>query len=120
MSILSNKLSINDSCMLVCLALGLVFASVYVCRITTLYAERNIVTIDVKDIINEFLITQSNNQLSDDELNTLVDTFADNLNGRINERSRKDGTIILPRQAVITGALDITPEIKKQIFKDSV
>jgi hypothetical protein len=80
--------------------------------------RNRVVTIDIKEIVNEFINKQSARQLSDEDLNKLADKFSDDLGVYIDRTAKKDGVVIMPKQAVITGAKDITGEIKRQLFKD--
>ena len=80
------------------------------------YRPIKIATIDVPFIINAFLESNSNKNLSNDEINKLADGFSSKLTIALHELSKKENLILVPKQAVISGGKDVTKQIKNELL----
>jgi len=76
--------------------------------------EPKIYVVDVVNIVNEFIKTQSQLNLPQEELHKRVRSFSDNLERSLERIAiEQPQVILLPRQAVLSGGIDITADIKK-------
>lgn len=74
-----------------------------------------VVSIDMKSVINDFVVQNSQDDSSQEALERSVEEFASNLErlkDKIEILARDGGFIVLPSQAVITGVDDVTDQVK--------
>ncbi len=109
-----NMVKIN---LVMMITIALLFCSqIYLYNKTSLRMQQT-VSIDINDIITDFIEINKNLNLSEAELNALVDKFSTNLGKFISERAKNEHLIILPKQAVIAGAKNYTKIIKTDVLK---
>lgn len=79
--------------------------------------SRQVVTVDINNIISEFIDISKTKNLNEAELVILVDKFSNKLSADLKSKAIKENLIIVPKQAVIAGGKDYTQEIKNEILK---
>lgn len=94
----------------------LICSQIYIYKKTSLIKQQT-VAVDINAIINDFIALNKSMNLSETELNIMVDKFSANLGKFILERAKNEHLIILPKQAVIAGAKDYTNIIKTEVLK---
>lgn len=109
-----NMVKINLAIMAAILIL--IGSQVYLYNKASLSQQRT-VSIDINAIITDFIAINKNLNLSEAELNAVVDKFSANLGKFISERAKNEHLIILPKQAVVAGAKDYTHIIKTDVLK---
>ncbi|MBP9777637.1 MAG: TrbI F-type domain-containing protein [Rickettsiaceae bacterium] len=77
---------------------------------------KQIVTFDVQAVINAFIVEQNSKNLSETELNQQVDKFTIKLSEIVTKESAKNNYVVLPKQAVMAGGIDITNDIKYKVL----
>lgn len=81
-------------------------------------SPRQIVTIDINNILNTFIRNNRESEKSEEAINKLVDAFTNKLSIYIETKANNDHLTIIPKQAVLAGGKDITELVKKDLFKD--
>lgn len=74
-----------------------------------------IVTVNISGIVDNFIKQESKKNLDADIVKKEVSSFGKNLETKLSEFSKKNHFILLPSEAVITGANDYTNVINKSI-----
>lgn len=95
-----------------------IFISVLV-SLTTYHLTKQkslkIVTLDMQAIINDYVVEQSQGESSEEELQENVENFAyslELLRQEIEALALEGGFIVLPTQTVISGAEEVTEQVK--------
>lgn len=83
----------------------------------TSFRQQQMVSIDINSIITDFIDINKSMNLSEAELNALVDKFSAILGKLIAEREKNEHLVILPKQAIIAGYYDYTNIIKRDVLK---
>ena len=77
-----------------------------------------IVTVDVNYVIRHFIQTQSQQRLSKSHLQQRTQRFSQTLAYALQQFTHDRHVILLPKEAVIAGAQDVTPEVQRLIPND--
>ncbi len=78
---------------------------------------KNIGTVDIVAITSEFVRNEAKNNHSKQEKETAIKSFSYRLEASLNELSRSQSLIILPKEAVIKGGTDYTKTVISMIQK---
>lgn len=74
-------------------------------------------TVNITSLVDRFIKHEAQKNLSKDELQKEVKTFSFLLNQKLNEFSKVKNIVLLPREAVLTGAPDYTNVIQTQLYR---
>ena len=99
--------------------LGMIGALLVIIFIAKPYAssEPKIFVVNVTEIVDRFIKSQTPLNLPDDELRQRVKLFSSTLEQELKQTAFQNKTLIMPSQAVIAGAYDLTYEITKKLDK---
>lgn len=81
----------------------------------TAYKEPRIGVVNITGIADEFVKAQSQSNLSSEELKQRVYLFGATLEKVLHDVSAKKRLVLIPAEAVISGAKDYTQEVRQQI-----
>jgi hypothetical protein len=79
-----------------------------------------IATVNITAIVHEFVETQAKRRLPPDVLKKEVNRFATQLAPILNRIAKEHHVILLPQQAILAGAPDFTPLVKKHLHFNDV
>lgn len=92
--------------------LGLVLGSVLIMsRASCVKIE----TVDVTGLVDSFIKETVKQQLTEEEKKTRVSQFSHLLQKNINQEANDRHVVILPREAVLAGSVDVTEKIASKI-----
>ena len=77
--------------------------------------SKPIVTVDVATIIQRFVKAEADTKLPPEQLKAHVNTFGKALDETLKTTASDGKLVLLPKEAVIAGAKDITPDIQKKL-----
>lgn len=75
-----------------------------------------VVTLDVNEVLNSFINIHKNDKIDINKINELTDGFSAKLSKYINEKSKSENLLVIPRQIVIAGTNDITSDVKNEVL----
>lgn len=78
---------------------------------------RTIATVDITGIVNQFVKAQVKQNLPTKELQQRVNQFGHQLQITLNNIAQKRHVVLLVQEAVVSGAQDLTPIVKQQLFQ---
>ena len=76
---------------------------------------KEIVTVDIKQLIGNLAKSPRYSNLSDDEFKRVSANYINYLDKLLLNLSAQEGLIIMPKQAIVTGAVDITEQVKQLV-----
>lgn len=82
------------------------------CLSLGMFQKQTIGTVNITGIVNSFITTQAKNNISHADLKQSVKDFGSALEKTMIHLSNKKHIVLLPAEAVITGAKDYTQEIQ--------
>jgi hypothetical protein len=74
-----------------------------------------IATVNITGLEDSFIKETSKQALSPNEMKQKVTVFAKSLNQNVTELAKEKHLVLLPREAVIAGSHDLTPEVANRI-----
>lgn len=86
------------------------------CIYDSFYKTR-IGVVNITGIVDEFIKVQAQSGISPDELKKRVQTFGRSLEKGLHDVGAKEHVVLMPAEAVITGAKDYTQEIQNYLTK---
>jgi Skp family chaperone for outer membrane proteins len=75
-------------------------------------AQPQIVTVDLKGILQDFIVGTAASKLEGDELDSHVKEYTDKLERLTKKLALQENFIILPKNAVLAGGMDITEQVR--------
>ncbi len=80
-------------------------------------------TVDITGIIHQFVKVESTKSSSSTQLQEQIQTFSNQLESTLKSVAKEKNVVLTPKEAVITGAVDLTPEVMRRLeeshaFKD--
>lgn len=79
-------------------------------------AQREIVTVDILKIMNDYSAVVAKTMHSPDNIKHSAKLLSQRLENVLNLNAKAGHLVIMPKQAVISGAQDITPQIEDLVF----
>lgn len=74
-------------------------------------------TVDVTNIVNQFVKSQAKLNLPPQELQQRVTKFGQQLQMVLDNTSKKYHAVLIVQEAIVSGAHDLTPEVRAQLNK---
>ncbi|CAN5420755.1 hypothetical protein BH10PSE19_BH10PSE19_00120 [soil metagenome] len=75
-----------------------------------------IVTVNITQIVNQFVKAQAAQKLSQAETKKRITIFGKQLEITLNQLAQEDQVVLLPAEAVIAGAPDKTADVQKRLL----
>jgi hypothetical protein len=75
----------------------------------------NIATVDITGIVQQFVKTERERPISTLKKETEIKAFSHRLEATLNAMAKKHHCVLLPKEAVIAGAPDVTSGVEKQL-----
>lgn len=79
---------------------------------------KQIATIDVPDIISTFIMQNNKKNLAPEATDKIVSDFSKRLSITVDNLASQENLILMPKQAVIAGSIDVTKRIKQQLLNN--
>lgn len=95
--------------------MGMFGAAVLMLFFHVLEPPRSIATVDVSGMINRFVKTTTDAKLPPDQLQKRVNAFGHALDSTLKKMVRERQLVLLPKEAVIAGAKDISRDVEAKI-----
>lgn len=92
-----------------------VFVTLRICDVYRAYRGPNIGVVNITGIVNEFVNNKNQSNLSQAELKRQVRLFGESLEKTLRAVGVKNRLVLMPAEAVITGAQDYTQEVQQQL-----
>ena len=93
----------------------MVFVTLRICDVYRAYRGPNIGVVNITGIVNEFVNNKNQSNLSQAELKRQVRLFGESLEKTLRAVGVKNRLVLMPAEAVITGAQDYTQEVQQQL-----
>jgi hypothetical protein len=97
------------------LLVGMLGSVVVMFLIYLLEPRREVVTVDVTGIIHRFVKAEANLKLPPDQLQKQVQVFGQTLDTTLRRIAREKQLILVPKEAVISGAKDVSQEVEARM-----
>lgn len=78
-------------------------------------SQPQLVSVDLKGILQEFIVSTAASKMEGDALNSHVKEYTDRLDRLTTQLAAQENFIIVPKNAVLAGGMDITPQVKSLI-----
>lgn len=108
------------------LFIGFLSLSVFVSGVTAYFVvnktaslERQVVTVDILKIMEDYSIAIAQQSKDAEKLKQSAQRFSQQLEKILAINAQQNHLTIMPKQAVIQGAQDITPQIEALLFQSS-
>ena len=92
-------------------------AAVVICVLYHTHGRQTVATVNVTGLINEFVQYESAQKLPPKKIRADVRQFGCTLEKNINQFAKKHRVILLPKEAVVAGAMDYTGLLRKEMKK---
>lgn len=79
--------------------------------------DEKVATVDVTGLVNQFVKAELASHKPKDAMEQDVKHFSHTLETALKEMAEQKQVVILPKEAVITGAIDLTPKINQTLQK---
>lgn len=97
------------------LLVGMLGASILFIFFHILVPNKPIATVDVTHIVNDFVKSESHSKLSKSEMEIKTNNFSRALENALRQAANNQQLIIMPKEAVIAGAKDVTADVEKSV-----
>ena len=97
------------------LLIGMLGATIVLLFFHVVEPPRQIVTVDVTGLINHFVKQEAGAKLPVEQLRKQVNAFGQALDTTLKTLARDHQLILLPKEAVIAGAKDITQDVEAKV-----
>lgn len=94
---------------------GLLGAAVLMFIFHLIEQPQRIATVDVTTLINEFVKTESVKTLTPTQLKQQTEVFGRTLDNTLKALARDQQLVIFPKEAVVSGARDMTPYVAQKL-----
>jgi hypothetical protein len=81
------------------------------------YYKTSVGVVNITGIAEEFIKTQSKSKVSPEELKKRVRVFGASLERVLHDLGTKKRAVLMPAEAVITGATDYTKEVQRELSR---
>lgn len=79
--------------------------------------QQQIATVDVSKIVDEFVKGTAQKKLPPEKMQSGIEAFGKKLEGTLKTMADDKHLILMPNEAVITGAKDITEQVRKELVR---
>ena len=94
---------------------GVMGAAFLLLIVHLIYPPFAVATVDVSDMINGFVKTEAQAKRPAEDMQKRVQAFGQALDAALKTVARKQHVVLLPKEAVIAGAKDVSQQIEAQV-----